>query len=551
VSRAVSSGSLSRSGASLITVGMALRLSSLRRGAPRVVAGSEHLDRPVRWVHSSEVPHIATLLKGDELLLLTGMGIARSAESQRRFVRDLDERGVAGVVVELGHVFERLPATLVSEARARGLPLIELHREVPFVDVTEELHSNIVNRQVAVLRRADELHRRFTQLLLDGSGIPEILGVLALAIANPVLLEPVGQGVLYHAAHRTPPDVVEATWADMRAAVEADPAAAGEAIVLPVPTAGRRTWGRLIALPLDSPLDDFDRVAVERALPLVALVLVRRHQEALLAARDRGNFLEDVAAGRLSAADARARAQALGFDAARTTLVPVAATAVAPAGAPAITADETDWAPVWRATRDELERHGLPTLIGARGRDGEALFVLAVPRRDAREDAVELLAGALRDAFRRHIGPPDLLTIAAGAAVPDWGALPAALREAMKTAATAAGAAPRRWHDATSADLERLLWSLRHDERLDDFVARRLGPVLDHDRRRTAVLMPTLEALCDHGWRKAEAARALNLNRQSLYARIARLEALLGADLDSVELRLGVELAVRYRRGDR
>ena len=136
-----------------------------------MVAGRRGLDRPIRWAHSAEVPNIATLLKGGELLLMTGIGIGRSPAEQRRFMRGLVERGVAGVVVELGYVFSRLPPAFVDAAEAGGVPLVELHREVMFVEVTEEVHSNILSRQLALLRRGDELHRRFTQLLLDGAGI--------------------------------------------------------------------------------------------------------------------------------------------------------------------------------------------------------------------------------------------------------------------------------------------------------------------------------------------------------------------------------------------
>jgi purine catabolism regulator len=106
----------------------------------------------------------------------------------------------------------------------------------------------------------------------------------------------------------------------------------------------------------------------------------------------------------------------------------------------------------------------------------------------------------------------------------------------------------RRWHDATVADVERLLWGLRDDERLAAFARQRLQPLVDHDGRRAAVLLPTLEALCEHHWRKADAARALCIQRQSLYARIARLRRVLGADLDDPEARLGLELAVRALR---
>src|ERR1700677_4135577 len=142
--------------AGALTVEASLGLPSLRRGAPRVVAGREGLDRPIRWAHSGEVPNIARLLKGGELLLMTGMGVGRAAVDQRRFMRGLVERHVAGVIVELGHVFSSLPSSFVEAADAGGVPLVELHREVMFVEVTEEVHSNIISRQLALLRRGDE-----------------------------------------------------------------------------------------------------------------------------------------------------------------------------------------------------------------------------------------------------------------------------------------------------------------------------------------------------------------------------------------------------------
>src|ERR1700691_4278344 len=145
--------------AGALTVEASLALPSRRRGAPRVVAGREGLDRPIRWAHSAEVPNIARLLKGGELLLMTGMGVGHMAVEQRSFVRGLIEAGVAGVIVELGHVYSSLPMAMVETADHGRLPLVQLHREVRFVEVTEEIHSSIVSRQLAVLRRGEELHR--------------------------------------------------------------------------------------------------------------------------------------------------------------------------------------------------------------------------------------------------------------------------------------------------------------------------------------------------------------------------------------------------------
>ena len=75
-----------------ITVRRALELPGLRSGLPEILAGADRLGRTVRWVHAGEVPHIASLLKGGELLLTTGYGLGTRPAEQRAFVRTLANR---------------------------------------------------------------------------------------------------------------------------------------------------------------------------------------------------------------------------------------------------------------------------------------------------------------------------------------------------------------------------------------------------------------------------------------------------------------------------
>src|SRR6478609_4444141 len=96
------------------TVREVLALDPVRNGGPQVVAGGAGLDRPVRWVHVAEVPDIATLLRGGELVLTTGIGLPTDDEGLRSFITDLADVEAAGVVVELGRRFaDRLPRALV------------------------------------------------------------------------------------------------------------------------------------------------------------------------------------------------------------------------------------------------------------------------------------------------------------------------------------------------------------------------------------------------------------------------------------------------------
>ncbi|TAM91943.1 MAG: hypothetical protein EPN43_03380 [Jatrophihabitans sp.] len=173
-----------------LSVREALQLPAFAGADLQVLAGQDGLDRAVRWVHVAELPDIAALLKGGELLLTTGMGLRDiGAAHRRRYVRQLADAGVAGLVVELGRNFGQVPAEMVRAAAARGLPLVALSRETRFVEVTEQVHRAIMSRQYELFDRVDAINREFTNLLLGGASIGQILRQLSDAVGNPVVLE--------------------------------------------------------------------------------------------------------------------------------------------------------------------------------------------------------------------------------------------------------------------------------------------------------------------------------------------------------------------------
>lgn len=519
----------------MISVRAALRAPPLRVGRPEVLAGHAELDRPVRWVHAGEVPGMPALLRGGELLLTTGMGLGTSAAEHRMFVRALAERGVAALAIELGDTMPAVPPALVAEAEVQALPLVAIHREVRFVEITEEIHREIVDRQVVVMRRGEEIQQRFTEMMLDGAGIPEVLGALAETIANPVFLEKADRGVLFHALHHTADAEAFAAWEDVAAGANA-PAH----VAVPVRTRGRDEWGTLWALALDSPLADVERVAVERAVALISLALLRSRQEDVLAVRQPGRFLSRLLEADLGEDEARGSASAMGFDSTSRWLLPVAATRTRGAGA---LGDEAGWAAVWRDLRRDIGA-AMPLLAGTLDL-GHDLAVVA--RLDAPEDRPALasrIASVLHASAERHFGAPGSITVAAGAASESWTALAEALRETRE--ATGGPPDDELWRDATRPDLGRLLRSLRDNRHVGAFVDKRLGPLLEHDRNRSFRLLDTLRVYLEHNGHKAAAARALSINRQTLYHRLERIEDVVGEPLDVEDAHQGLHLALRF-----
>ena len=129
-----------------------------RRAGAEVLTGPVPQGRQVRWVHSTEVYEVAPLLRGGELLLTTGLGLAGSAEQDRRaYVRAVADAGLAALALELGWTFEAMPPDMLAEACDAGLPLVALHSRVPFAEITEAVNSSIVDRSIVRLRYADDL----------------------------------------------------------------------------------------------------------------------------------------------------------------------------------------------------------------------------------------------------------------------------------------------------------------------------------------------------------------------------------------------------------
>lgn len=526
-----------------ITVRSVLDMPAVRRGAPEVLSGKGALDKRVRWVHAGEVPNIATLLKGSELLLSTGMGVAANPTLQRRFIAELSERGVVGVVIELGTAMKSIPKALIDAARKDDLPLVALHRPIRFVEVTERVHREIFDQGGALLRYGEELQQRFISLLLSGATVPELLGALARITNNPVVLEHADQGPVYHALNGNEEETVLGAWQSIafggREAVRS--------FSVDVPEAGGAPWGRLVLLEIDAPLREHHRVAAERAVGLIAVSLLREREEYELNDRERSDFLTRLLTEEGEPDEIERRARDLGFEATRHVLLPLAIRLGAETGLPP-SAKAGGCERVGRELRRDLASRHLPAILGSRDQGRELLLVVGLRDRSERSRAAELVAGLVADSAARAFGESASPTVCVAAATDAWSAVGAELAAARDGLPAAFHGPGRPWHDATDPDPDRLFWAVRDNDELRRFVELRLGPLLASDKQRDQQLRDTLVALCKHAGRKTDTAQALGIERQSLYYRLGRIESLLGVDLADGETLLTLYLALRAQR---
>jgi len=518
-----------------LTVADILALPVLAAGQPQVVTGVTHLDRPVRWVHITELTDPASFLKGGELVLTTGMPLPDQPARVRRYVDELADVGAAALVIELVRRYHRPPDALVQACRTRDLPLVTLARDVNFLEVTQVVHTLLLGNQADAMRRSQRIHEAFTSLTLRGAGPEEVVRAAAEMSGRTVVLENlVHQALICEPSGSTVDEALTGWEQRSRAAASRDrtEVCGPEGwLAAPVEYQGER-WGRVTMLPPPSPapaaFGPEDVTVLERTA--MALTIARLIHGTPWERAAHRNALRDLAEQRHhSPEDARARFAALGMP----TEGGFVAVLVE------LRADGDGLEPE-SLLSEELRTAGVPALVGALA-PGRVGVLLALRHYQPWRPTVERLS-------RTALGLSPAAVVSVGSEVTDLSDAARSFREASRVAEAALPGGPlpdgRSFHELSDIGLRRLLYALRKDVRVQEYAERRLGRLVEHDARHGTDLLTTLRHYLDAAGNKTTAARRGNLSRETVYQRLRTIERLLDCDLESGEERTELHVAL-------
>jgi DNA-binding PucR family transcriptional regulator len=138
-----------------------------------LVTGTEQLDRPIRWAHSTELLDPRPYLRGDELVLTVGTALVDQAACGT-FVANVKEAGAAALGYGVGDVTASVPPALVRASRDARLPLLTVPPGMPFLAITELLADRRAEARAARGQRISKLVAE----LLDAMAADRPLGDL-------------------------------------------------------------------------------------------------------------------------------------------------------------------------------------------------------------------------------------------------------------------------------------------------------------------------------------------------------------------------------------
>ena len=504
----------------------ALGLQLLHAGEDPAAA----LDRPVRWVYTTDLIDPGRYLTGGELVI-SGLVWRQEPADSERFVAAVAGAGAVALAAGAA-VFHGIPDDLVEACRRHDLPLLAVPEEVSFAAVTELVVGALTAARGDRLALTLGRQRRLLSAVAGGLGLDELAAEVSAATGVVIrVLSATGRAVVAGpqplAGDELDAVVTAFLTADRLPAV----VPGADRSVFPVgPASEQRVTSWFVAADGDCTRWDAETGDTVGELVAIAALDRARRGEGLRVARE---IAEDaiglVAAGSGNRPETAVRLRQAGLD-------PTAPLVVAVAGFAGGARVETA-----RAVLVDAAAHAGPPAVGVH--DGLAVALLPAGPPDAPVDAV-------LDAALRRLAPgiaPDRLTVGVSrpAAVD---ALSGALQEA-RHARDLAALRPGPVHVVTGAEVTShvaLLAAVPDDVRRA-FAARVLEPVLAYDARNGAGLLETLEAFLDCSGSWSRAAQRLHLHVNTVRYRIGRVEELTGRDLGEFGDRVDVYLALRSR----
>ena len=484
----------------------------------RLVTGEDELapgsiDRPVRWVHSSDLIDPTPFLSEGLVLLTTGTQFVDTADYPA-YVGRLLARGVRALGFGTEVVRDGIPAGLAAACLSAGMPLFEVPYRTPFIAVARAGAEAIAADAYARRSWSLAAQRAVSLAALRPDGLTATLAELSRQLGCWVaLFDAAGALRTAHPAGSLAAPVIEAVTAEVTTMLRRGTRAASALRVADTPVSvqtlgrGGHLRGALVIA-----ADDLDHEARSVVTAVVAMAALALEQQDGL-----GRAIGTFRAGLV---------QSLGTDdptlarrASRDLFGPLPSTPVLVALTPTA-ASRSAALGEWLETRTQ---EGRGEVFFGRGDDG---LVIVVPT------AGRALLDEIADRFE----------IVVGCSAPTgYDAFSSALAQARTARERLSTPGVADFADTARAGLLAALDS----EAARSVAAGALTPLRAHDEAQGSALLETLDAWLAHDCSHEATAHALGIHRHTVRARIAQAERVLGRDLSSFAVRAEVWTALR------
>ena len=511
----------------------------------KVIAGKDGIGRQVKWAHVLEVKEFESLINGGELILTTGVGLQLDLPTQLKYVKRLIEKDVAGICIELGPYFSAIPEKIIQLANEYNFPLIVFEKTVKYVDITQDLHTMIINQHHQKLAQLDSLSRKFIDLSLAPNWILKILQELHLFFK---------QGILFIGDHEKsyyyPSEMKEVESALQQSTTLFVSPSKEEQVVsiegrsfayMPVRGLGQ-LLGFVCIETTSAQTDDMTFLILDRAALAIAQVLLRSRTIAERKQKSEGEFVRNLLNGRDVEQDELQSFLPTPSSNMHYRIFNIDVDDLA------LDAAEEDWEEIQiqrsMTIRSLFNRHGFfPAISSVKNEIVIVASFLSASEQKKETDRFLQILHQIEKFTHSDYLLGSKCQFGISSVYQDVKDIKKSYEESRKVLTLhKSGLATTYFYEKLG--VYRLLSELVASNQLQSFVEDHISPVIVYDQENDSELYETLRAYLECSGSKKETAERLFIVRQTLYHRLEKIGVLIGKDFMDPTKRLAIEIAI-------
>lgn len=490
-------------------------------------------------------------IEGGELALVS-MDILRSYDNRIQLGEIVDSLAQAGV--DAIAVDDRIPKTVITLADQHRIALLQLPKEANLSGIERAVNKAILNHTAQLTERALEIQRQLTRLVSENRDIDALLQVMARTTAKPVVLHDQATNLIAQAfptmIHRgmSRRSIMQnLPFADFQAWLQTTPNRQSQAVESPLGLTAtlyveKKVAAYLSILALDrQTIDEFDDLVLSYSADVCALELAKTRAIESAVEQARPDWIQMWLSGTSSDDELLlTRAQQSGFDT-QTQYV------MAVFKATTITEKTVSLASSISFVQDDLNRRQVSALAGQ-----YLDFIVILYGLDT-TDYLSRIASTTEE-IRQQLTQRSLDTfVLAGISRPYQNIR--TLREAYREAKDAMNIAQELGERETTTvfgdlKLYRLLLAIKEInlDALAQFHDETIAILIEHDMHKQSEFVRTLIGFFEANGNLAQAAKQLDVHRNTLVYRLERISELTGLTIDDPDNRLILHLALKIKQ---
>lgn len=488
-----------------------------------VVAGEDGLLRIVKWAHVIEIVQIDNFLAGDELVLTTGISLQHSIDDFIFFVESLIHKSCAALCIEYGDYLQTIPAIIVSLANRHSFPIIVFHETVPFVRITQDLHSQILNQQYLMISTLESYSQTLNKNALLGQTTEDILQNMYNELKTQIVFSIKSREPIFF------PNAVPHKRQQLLAMKEKASEFKHEPIFI-----FDQHYADLTLFRADGQFSEFELLILDRTATALAQLLMREFYIEEKKNMEDATILVDWIDQKLS------KEEIYKFIVTHHSNFKISSGAVFILASPhTVPKVQEDIVYSKLYYRNLFEQHGfIPFLFE---RKSYIIFIL-LHTKDSKSsrELLNSLCSSLQKAefYKKQISQG--YQVAIGKVVSDVVDIPKSYQTALDTLYICSKV-PTTSFFYDDLHLYHLIYKLQMQVNLQEVIQDYLQPVIEYDRKYNSKLLETLQVYLQTNGSKQQTAKQLFIVRQTLYHRLKKLESLLGENFMKGHNRITLE----------